>query len=110
MGQHDWAEFYTPKNGWLNADVSFGSSARRMGEEWRRRHYFGNLDPWRMVANSRFQAGFEPVFDGMREDPYDNQMRSTVVDAVGARCSVRSSSSKCSKFHFRTNQQKAVIN
>lgn len=31
VGSHDWAEFYTPQTGWLNADVSFGSSARRMG-------------------------------------------------------------------------------
>ena len=85
VGSHDWAEFYTPQTGWLNADVSFGSSARRMGEEWRRRHYFGNLDPWRMVANNRFQAEFEPSFDGMREDPYDNQMGEASVDGRGCR-------------------------
>ena len=85
VGPHDWAEFYTPQTGWLNADVSFGSSARRMGEEWRRRHYFGNLDPWRMVANNRFQAEFVPAFDGMREDPYDNQMGEASVDGRGCR-------------------------
>ena len=85
VGSHDWAEFYTPQTGWLNADVSFGSSARGMGEEWRRRHYFGNLDPWRMVANNRFQAEFEPSFDGMREDPYDNQMGEASVDGRGCR-------------------------
>lgn len=85
VGPHDWAEFYTPQTGWLNADVSFGSSARRMGEEWRRQHYFGNLDPWRMVANNRFQAEFEPVFEGMREDPYDNQMGEASVDGRGCR-------------------------
>ena len=38
-----------------------------------------------MVANSRFQAGFEPVFDGMREDPYDNQMGEVSVDGRGCR-------------------------
>ena len=85
VGSHDWAEFYTPQTGWLNADVSFGSSARRMGEEWRRRHYFGNLDPWRMVANNRFQAEFVPALDGMREDPYDNQMGEASVDGRGCR-------------------------
>lgn len=36
------------------ADCSFGSSARRSGEDARRAHYFGSLDPWRMVANSAF--------------------------------------------------------
>mgnify|MGYP003172830439 FL=1 len=56
-----------------------------MGEEWRRRHYFGNLDPWRMVANNRFQAEFVPAFDGMREDPYDNQMGEASVDGRGCR-------------------------
>ena len=85
VGPHDWAEFYTPQTGWLNADVSFGSSARRMGEEWRRQHYFGNLDPWRMVANSQFQADFFPASDGMREDPYDNQMGEASVDGRGCR-------------------------
>ena len=85
VGPHDWAEFYTPQTGWLNADVSFGSSARRMGEEWRRRHYFGNLDPWRMVANDRFQAELVPTFDCMREDPYDNQMGEASVDGRGCR-------------------------
>ena len=38
------------------------------------------------------------------------RLRSTVADVVSARCSARSNSSKCSKFHFRTNRQKAVIN
>ncbi len=32
------------------------------------------------------------------------RLRSTVADAVSARCSARSNSSKCSKFHFRTNR------
>lgn len=36
--------------------------------------------------------------------------RLTDAGAASARCFVRSNSSKCSKFHFRTNQQKAVIN
>lgn len=55
------------------------------GRSGRRRHYFGNLDPWRMVANNRFQAEFEPSFDGMREDPYDNQMGEASVDGRGCR-------------------------
>ena len=36
--------------------------------------------------------------------------RLTDVDVVSGRCCARLSLSKCSKFHFRTNQQKAVIN
>jgi hypothetical protein len=40
-------------------------------ERWN--HYFGNLDPFRMVANSEFQTEFNPVRRFMRNDPYDNQ-------------------------------------
>ena len=85
IGPHDWARFHTPKTGWLWADCSFGSSARRNGEAERRRHHFGNLDPWRMVANSRFEPDFMPVCDGIREDPYDNQMGEASVDGRGCR-------------------------
>ena len=43
------------------------------------------IAPTRMVANNRFQAEFEPSFDGMREDPYDNQMGEASVDGRGCR-------------------------
>ena len=83
IGPHDWAMFYTEEYGWLWADVSFGSSARRSGDEERRLHHFGNLDPWRMVSNSEFQAEFEPASDGVRWDPFDNQMGEATVDGRG---------------------------
>ena len=83
IGPHDWAMFYTEEYGWLWADVSFGSSSRRAGDEARRLHHFGNLDPWRMVANSVYQAPFEPDFDDARWDPYDNQMGEASVDGRG---------------------------
>ena len=83
VGPHDWARFYTPETGWLWADCSFGSSARRAGDEARRRHHFGNLDPWRMVANRAFQAELTPPADGVRWDPYDNQMGEASVDGRG---------------------------
>lgn len=83
IGPHDWAMFYTEEYGWLWADVSFGSSARRSGDETRRRHHFGNLDPWRMVANSAYQAAFEPDFDEVRWDPYDNQLGEASVEGRG---------------------------
>ena len=83
IGPHDWAMFYTEEYGWLWADVSFGSSSRRSGDEARRLHHFGNLDPWRMVSNSEFQAEFEPPSDGVRWDPFDNQMGEATVDGRG---------------------------
>ena len=72
-GAHDWAQFYIAPYGWLWADCSFGSGAHRVGNETRRRHYFGNLDPLRMVANREFYAQLTPPDEQLRNDPYDNQ-------------------------------------
>lgn len=79
VGPHDWAMFYLAPHGWLWADCSYGSSARRNGEDGRRRHYFGSLDPWRMVANSAFQAPLTPPMPDWRQDPYDNQVGELMV-------------------------------
>jgi transglutaminase-like putative cysteine protease len=83
VGPHDWAMFRVEPQGWLWADCSFGSSARRMGEDARREHYFGNLDPWRMVANRRSYAQFEPPDLALRDDPFDNQRGEVSVDGQG---------------------------
>lgn len=72
-GSHDWARFYCEPFGWLYADPSFGVGAARVGNEERRRFYFGNLDPYRMVANNAFQAPFTTQKKYWRADPYDNQ-------------------------------------
>ncbi len=73
VGAHDWAMFYIAPHGWLFADPSYGGAAHRAGNEERRWHYFGNLDPYRMVANCEFQHAFEPPMTHWRADPYDNQ-------------------------------------
>ena len=73
-GGHDWARFYVPEYGWLYADPSYGTAAVRAGKEERRRFYFGNLDPYRMVANRQFQAPFTVEKAHWRADPYDNQV------------------------------------
>lgn len=73
IGGHDWAQFYVAPHGWLYADLSFGGSSHRAGNEERRRFYFGNLDPYRMPANSAFQHEFDPPKHFMRQDPTDNQ-------------------------------------
>lgn len=72
-GSHDWARFYIAPYGWLFADPSFGVSAHRKKNEERRRFYFGNLDPYRMVANNAFQAPFLMEKQFWRMDPYDSQ-------------------------------------
>jgi len=74
IGGHDWARFYIAPYGWLYADCSYGTGAVRADNEERRKFYFGNLDPYRMVANSAFQAGFTVEKQQWRGDPYDNQL------------------------------------
>lgn len=73
IGSHDWARFYVAPYGWLFADPSYGISANRQGCEERRQFYFGNLDPFRMVANREFQENFTIPKEFWRNDPYDNQ-------------------------------------
>lgn len=73
VGAHDWAQFYINPYGWIFADLSFGGSAYRKGKIDRWNFYFGNLDPFRMPANSEFQHEFEPPKKHLRYDPYDNQ-------------------------------------
>ena len=73
-GGHDWARFYVAPHGWLFADPSYGTGAVRLEKEERRKFYFGNLDPFRMVANSEFMAPFTADKDHWRADPYDNQL------------------------------------
>ncbi|MGD9566721.1 MAG: transglutaminase-like domain-containing protein [Sedimentibacter sp.] len=74
VGPHDWAQFYVEPFGWLFADLSFGGGAYRDGNMEKWNFYFGNLDPFRMVANSEFQQEFDPPKKHWRHDPYDNQV------------------------------------
>ena len=73
IGCHDWVRFYVEPYGWMFADASYGVSSMRAGNEERRQFYFGNLDPFRMVANSAFQENFTVPKEQWRADPYDNQ-------------------------------------
>ena len=82
-GPHDWALFYTKEYGWRPVDPSFGGSARRAGDEPRRRLYFGNIDPFRMTANHAFQHAFSVKKSFMRTDPYDNQCGELESDRCG---------------------------
>ena len=79
-GGHDWVRFYVEPHGWLYADTSYGVSAQRNGNEARRKFYFGNLDPYRMVANSAFAAPFLKEKQFWRADPYDNQVGEIETD------------------------------
>ena len=74
IGGHDWVRFYIAPYGWLYADTSYGTGAVRAENEERRKFYFGNLDPYRMVANNAFQKPFTIDKEHWRADPYDNQV------------------------------------
>jgi hypothetical protein len=65
--------FYIAPFGWLYADPSFGGSGYRAGDVFRHNHYFGNLDPFRLVSAVDFQKDFDPEKIHERIDPYDNQ-------------------------------------
>lgn len=82
VGSHDWAMFYIAPKGWMYADCSYGASMVRAGDEVLRRHYFGNLDTGRMVANRAFQAPFDPPMCSWRADPYDNQTGEIEAEGV----------------------------
>jgi len=69
---HDLALFYVKPYGWLPADLSFGGTRRE--NEKLRSFYFGNLDGFRMVANSDFMKDFVPKPNFLRFDPTDNQL------------------------------------
>ena len=73
IGSHDWCMFYVAPYGWLYCDPSYGVGSVRAGNEERRLHYFGNLDPFRLVASDEFQQETEPAKALCRMDPYDNQ-------------------------------------
>ena len=73
IGSHDWAMFHIAPYGWLYCDPSYGEGAARAGNEERRSHYFGNLDPFRLVASNEFQQPLTPEKQLCRMDPYDNQ-------------------------------------
>lgn len=74
IGGHDWVRFYVEPYGWIFVDASYGVSSTRAENEERRQFYFGNLDPYRMVANRAFQENFAVPKQQWRADPYDNQL------------------------------------
>ena len=85
IGGHDWARFYAEPFGWLYADPSYGIGAVRAENEERRQFYFGNIDPYRMIANNAFEAAFTPAKTFWRTDPYDNQLGEVETGQRGLR-------------------------
>nr|WP_235598554.1 transglutaminase-like domain-containing protein [Kosmotoga arenicorallina] len=70
---HDWTMIYIEPYGWLPVDLSFGG-VRPERPDFVNKFYFGNLDAFRMVANSEYMADLQPAKRFWRSDPYDNQV------------------------------------
>ena len=73
VSAHDWAQVYLEPWGWLYCDPSYGGGAYQCGAPIRRRHYLGNLDPFRVPSCTAFQVQLAPPMRYWRADPYDNQ-------------------------------------
>ena len=73
VGEHDWVRFFIQDLGWLYADPAGGVLAyvRKSYDRWN--FFFGNVDPYRIPINDRFQHDFYPKKQHWRIDPYDNQ-------------------------------------
>ncbi len=72
-GMHDWAAVYFEGAGWRPVDCSFGGGAMVYGNREAADFYFGNIDPYRVVFNTKVMAEFEPPKQHFRLDPYDSQ-------------------------------------
>ena len=83
---HDWAVFYVEPYGKLYADLSGGEDACEKQDKVRHDHYFGNIDPYRMIANNEFMADFDPPNEYCRTDPYDNQSGEAEYPDRGLTC------------------------
>lgn len=73
VGEHDWAMFYLPSEGWFSVDLSYGGASYVRGDIDSWNFFFGNVDPYRVPINNGFQKDFEPPKKHQRIDPYDNQ-------------------------------------
>lgn len=68
---HDWAQFYIEPYGWLHADLSFGGHMKSV--EKYHKFYFGNMDNFRLIANTEISSEFTPPKKHYRSDNVDNQ-------------------------------------
>ncbi|MBN1475167.1 transglutaminase domain-containing protein [Candidatus Sumerlaeota bacterium] len=71
-GLHDWARFYVEPHGWLWSDPTYDYRPQWRGEA-AQHFYFGNIDAWRLVANSAFSQEFVPPKEHFRSETVDFQ-------------------------------------
>ncbi len=68
---HDWAQFYVEPYGWLYSDPSFGGHEKSV--EKYHKFYFGNIDHFRLIANTDISSKLTPPKTHHRSDNVDNQ-------------------------------------
>ena len=77
---HDWAALNISGT-WYPVDCSFGGGAFREGNRERQAHYFGNLDIFRMIANTSCSHPLTGK-KAYSQDPTDNQKGEVEIDGV----------------------------
>ena len=78
-GMHDWTAIYIKPYGWIPVDPYIGvwavheSTLPDQERKFLKDFYYGNLDPWRLQANSRNNADLWPEKSDFRSEPVDFQ-------------------------------------
>ena len=78
-GMHDWAAIYIKPYGWIPVDPYMGvwavheSTLPEPDRKFLKDFYYGNMDPWRLQANSRNNADLKPEKNDFRSEPVDFQ-------------------------------------
>jgi len=79
FGMHDWAAVYIRPYGWIPVDPYMGvwavheSTLDYRDSTFLKDFYYGNMDPWRLQANSRNNAKLSPSKDDFRSETVDFQ-------------------------------------
>jgi transglutaminase-like putative cysteine protease len=88
-GMHDWAEIYLEPYGWVPVDphrsIHFTRYAKGLTDDQKKElhdFYFGNMDPFRLVANKDFGIPLFPLKNAVKSDTVDFQRGEIEYDEV----------------------------
>ncbi|MFB3895960.1 MAG: transglutaminase family protein [bacterium] len=88
-GMHDWAEIYLAPYGWVPVDphrsIHFTRYAKGLTDDQKKElhdFYFGNMDPFRLVANKDHGIPLFPPKNAVRSDTVDFQRGELEYDDV----------------------------
>jgi transglutaminase-like putative cysteine protease len=88
-GMHDWTEIYLEPYGWVPVDphrsIHFTRYAKGLTDDQKKElhdFYFGNMDPYRLVANKDHGVPLFPPKTAVRSDTVDSQRGEVEYDEV----------------------------